>query len=123
MTENVNPVEAFKSAYISVLDQTAEIMKQPIESAKKILAPALDAQKEVWSSISDEQAFATIKDIVSASAGYFESYSKQLSEGLGVAKRATETWKEVALAWQKVALEAQTNAFNAYKNWLGRIRA
>lgn len=115
-----NPVEAFKNAYFGLLDQTADLVKQPLESAKKIATLSLDAQKQAWSSISNDAAYAPMREMASTSVGYMELYTKRMSEGIEVAKKATETWTEMALAWQKVALDAQDNAFNAYKSWFAR---
>lgn len=125
MAENVspNPFEVFKNAYFGFLDQSVEFVKQPVESVKKIMSPAIDAQKEAWNSMSKEQRFAPLKDVATASAGYVELYSKMLSEGFEVAKKSAETWTEVALAWQKVALDTQSNATTAYKNWFNQVKA
>jgi hypothetical protein len=115
-----NPVESFKNAYFGLLDQTADLVRQRVESAKKIATVSLDAQKQAWSSIANDAAYAPMRNIASTGVGYMELYTKRMSEGMEVAKKATETWTEMALAWQKVALDAQNNAFNAYKSWFSR---
>jgi len=125
MAENtqVNPFEVFKNAYFGLLDQTVEMTRQPVESAKKLIAPAIEAQKEMWNSMSGEQRFAPIRDIVSASTGYTEFYSKLMSQGFDVAKKTTETCTDIFLAWQKVALDTQSNAVSAYKNWFNQAKS
>ena len=125
MAENTspNPFEVFKNAYFGLLDQSVELAKQPVESAKKIMAPAIDAQREMWNSMSKEQSFAPLRDMASASAGYVALYSRMMSEGFEVAKKSAETWTEIALAWQKVALDTQSNALGTYKNWFNQVKA
>jgi len=117
-----NPFDVFKNAYFGLLDQTVELAKQPVESAKKLMAPAIDAQKEMWNSMSREQNLAPMREMASASAGYMEFYSKTLSQGLDVAKKTGETWTDIFLAWQKVALDTQNNAVSAYKSWLNQVK-
>ena len=121
--EQTSPVEALKTTYLGLLDQTSDFAKQSIDSAKKLTTVALDAQKETFDSLTMNPVYAPLRNVANIGMGYANVYANRMSEGIEVAKKTGDVFTEIALSWQKVALEAQKNIFTAYANYFAQFRA
>jgi len=125
MTENkeTDTVTDIKDAYFETIDETVNLMKQQAESAKKILTVATEAQADLVRSIGENKIFTPWTDIFEMNSRFIESYTKQMTLGVKMAKTSLDLAASAAMNWGIIASEAQKNFTQGYKNWMNTIKA
>ena len=125
MTENkeTDTVTDIKDAYFETIDETVNLMKQQAESAKKILTVATEAQADLVRSIGENKIFTPWTDIFEMNSRFIESYTKQMTLGVKMAKTSLDLAASAAMNWEIIASEAQKNFTQGYKNWMNTIKA
>ncbi len=106
--QSQNPFEGFKEAYQQFLDETANFVRQPIESAKEFSNAVIDAQTEAIQGIDDNSPMLTPwKTMLTMQYRFFEFYTRQATLGMSMANRAVEGFFDSASAWGRGARQAQ----------------
>jgi hypothetical protein len=107
-SQNQNPFEGFKDAYQRLLDETANFVKQPIESAKEFSSMVIDAQREALQGADESNAMLTPwKSMMAMQYRFLEFYTRQATLGVSMANRAVEGFFDSASAWGRGAKQAQ----------------
>ena len=102
-----NPFEGFREAYQQFLDETANFVRQPMQSVREISNAMIDAQRDAIHGIEDNAMLAPWKNMLTMEYRFLEFYTRQASLGMSMANRATEAFFDTASAWGRGMRQAQ----------------
>jgi hypothetical protein len=111
-----------KDAYLEMVDETANLVKQPIVASKQIAEMAFEGEEQIVKGMAENKSLAPFKDTIEMNARLLESLTKQATLGVKMGQMSVDVFTNAVLMWGRLGLEAQKSYVQSFQNWLNTFR-